>query len=147
MRRGVPSFGSSVSSDHSSGGANYIFTRLRPRSSGLKKAGIYWNPERLMRRSDAFTYTGDRFGTVERSMQVKDRQIDPAGWRKAAASPSNETNFRDSLSVFDDVERIVFRDRAEYNEALGGMRALGYRTWPDGRALEDVFDYKKNPQK
>lgn len=147
MRRGVPSFGSSVSSDHASGGANYIFTRLRPRSGGLKKAGIYWNPERLMRRSDAFTYTGDRFGTVERAMQVKDRQIDPAGWRKAAASPSNETNFRDSLSVFDDVERIVFRDRAEYNEALGGMRALGYRTWPDGRALEDVFDYEGSPRK
>lgn len=147
MRRGVPSFGSSVSSDHASGGANYIFTRLRPRSSGLKKAGIYWNPERLMRRSDAFTYTGDRFGTVERAMQVRDRQIDPAGWRKAAASPSNETNFRDSLSVFDDVERIVFRDRAEYNEALGGMRALGYRTWPDGRALEDVFDYEGSPRK
>lgn len=147
MRRGVASFGSSVSSDHASGGANYIFTRLRPRSSGLKKAGIYWNPERLMRRSDAFTYTGDRFGNVERAMQVKDRQIDPAGWRKAAASPSNETNFRDSLSVFDDVERIVFRDRAEYNEALGGMRALGYRTWPDGRALEDVFDYEGSPRK
>lgn len=145
MRRGVPSFGSSVSSDHASGGANYIFTRLRPRSAGLKKAGIYWNPERLMRRSDAFTYTGDRFGTVERAMQVKDRQIDPAGWRKAAASPSNETNFRDSLSVFDDVERIVFVSRAEYNEALGGMRALGYRTWPDGRALEDVFDYEGSP--
>lgn len=145
MRRGVPSFGSSVSSDHASGGANYIFTRLRPRSAGLKKAGIYWNPERLMRRSDAFTYTGDRFGTVERAMQVKDRQIDPAGWRKAATSPSNETNFRDSLSVFDDVERIVFASRAEYNEALGGMRALGYRTWPDGRALEDVFDYEGSP--
>ena len=145
MRRGVASFGSSVSSDHASGGANYIFTRLRPRSAGLKKAGIYWNPERLMRRSDAFTYTGDRFGTVERAMQVKDRQIDPAGWRKAAASPSNETNFRDSLSVFDDVERIVFVSRAEYNEALGGMRALGYRTWPDGRALEDVFDYEGSP--
>lgn len=145
MRRGVASFGSSVSSDHSSGGANYIFTRLRARSAGMKRAGIYWNPERLMRRSDAFTYTGDRFGTVERAMQVKDRQIDPAGWRKAAASVSNETNFRDSLSVFDDVERIVFASRAEYNEALGGMRALGYRTWPDGRALEDVFDYEGSP--
>lgn len=142
MRRGVASFGSSVASDHGSGGANYIFTRLRTRASGMKKAGIYWNPERLLRRSDAFTYTGDRFGTVERAMQVKDRQIDPAGWRKAAASISNETNFRDSLSVFDDVERIVLANRAEYNEALGGMRALGYRTWPDGRALEDVFDYE-----
>jgi SPP1 gp7 family putative phage head morphogenesis protein len=142
MRRGVASFGSSVTSDHTSGGANYIFTRLRTRASGMKKAGVYWNPERLLRRSDAFTYTGDRFGTVDRAMQVKDRQIDPAGWRKAAASASNETNFRDSISVFDDVERIVLASRAEYNEALGGMRAMGYRTWPDGRALEDVFDYE-----
>lgn len=145
MRRGVPSFGSSVASDHSSGGANYIFTRLRTRASGMKKAGIYWNPERLLRRSDAFTYSGDRFGTVDRAVQVKDRQIDPAGWRKAAANTSNETNFRDSLSVFDDVERIVFASRSEYNEALGGMRALGYRAWPDGRALEDVFDYEGSP--
>lgn len=145
MRRGVPSFGSSVNSDHASGGANYVFTRLLPRSGGMKKAGIYWNPERLMRRSDAFTYTGDRFGTVDRATQVKDRQIDPAEWRRAAQNRNNETNFRDSLSVFDDVERIVFVSRAEYNEALGGMRALGYRTWPDGRALEDVFDYEGSP--
>lgn len=147
MRRGVASFGSSVHSDHSSGGANYIFTRLRARSSGMKKAGIYWNPERLMRRTDAFTYTGDRFGTVDRGVQAQDRQIDPADWRRAAKNSGNETNFRDSLSVFDDVEQIVFLSRAEYLEALGGMRAMGYRTWPDGRALEDVFDYEGSPKK
>lgn len=142
MRRGVPSFGSSVSSDHASGGANYIFTRLRTRASGMNRAGLYFNPERLMRRTDAFTYTGDRFGTVDRATQQSDRMIDPEGWRRAAKNSGNETNFRDSLSVFDDVERIVFASRAEYNQALGGMRELGYRTWPDGRALEDVFDYE-----
>jgi SPP1 gp7 family putative phage head morphogenesis protein len=142
VRRGVGSFGSSVSHDHTTGGANYIFTRLKSRTSTKGKAGLHWNPERLMRRTDAFSYTGDRFGNVDRNVQVQDRQIDPAGWKRAAAAGSNETNFRDSLSVFDDLERVVFADKAEYNEAIGGMRELGYRTWPDGRALEEVFDYE-----
>jgi hypothetical protein len=140
MRRGVRSAGSSVESDHQSGGANYIFTRLLSRKAN--GAGVYWNPERLLRRSDAFTYTGDKFGRVDRSLQVEDRQIDPAGWRKAARNGGNETNFRDSLSLFDDLERIVFPSKAEYDQAIGDMRALGYRTWPDGRALDQVFSYE-----
>lgn len=143
MRRGVRSAGSSVDSDHQSGGANYIFTRLLTRKAN--GAGVYWNPERLLRRSDAFTYTGDKFGRVDRSLQEQDRQIDPAGWRKAARSGGNETNFRDSLSLFDDLERIVFPSKAEYDRAIGDMRAMGYRTWPDGRALDVVFSYEGKP--
>ena len=144
MRRGVRSAGSSVDADHNSGGANYIFTRLKARTKDKKGggAGVYWNPERLLRRSDAFTYTGDKFGRVDRALQEADRQITPAGWRKAAQNGGNETNFRDSLSLFDDLERIVFPSKAEYDQAIGDMRAMGYRTWPDGRALEVVFSYK-----
>lgn len=147
VRRGVGSFGSSVESDHASGGANYIFTRLRSRKAGGMGAGIYFNPERVMLRSDAFTYTRDKFGQVDRGTQRDDRQIGVDGWRQAAARNSNETNFRDSLSVFDGVEKIVFVSRAEYNQAIGDMRTMGYRTWPDGRALEDVFDYEGSGKK
>lgn len=144
MRRGVASAGSSVSADHNSGGANYIFTRLLKRpKAGARKAGLYWNPERLMRRSDAFSYTSDQFGSVDHALQVRDRQIDPSGWRKAAGNGSNETNFRDSLSLFDDLEQIVFPTRAEYDRAIGELRAMGYRTWPDGRELDQVLSWKK----
>ena len=149
MRRGVRSAGSSVDMDHQSGGANYIFTRLLSRkgktSKGSKAAGVYWNPERLMRRTDAFTYTRDQFGTVDRATQNADRQFEPSGWRAAAGRSGNETNFRDSLSLFDDLEQMVFPSKAEYDQAIGDMRALGYRTWPDGRALDVVFSYEGKP--
>lgn len=143
MRRGVPAFGSSIESDHRSGGAGFVFTRLLKRSSGKKKAGIYWKPERLMHRTDVFSYGTDQFGNVDRNVQRSDRKTSPDGWRLNARSGRNETNFRDSLSLFDDVEQIIFMTRAEMEEAIGGMRELGYRAWPDGRKLEEVFGFQE----
>lgn len=139
VRRGVIPTGSSVESDHRTGGASYVFTRILPRSRE-KAAGLYWKPRQAL-RADAFSYDGDKFGEVTRSLQEGHRAKDIDGMKRNARTGSNETNFRDSLSMFDDLERIVVNTRRDYDEALKWLRSKGYKTWPDGRKLEDVFDY------
>lgn len=139
-RRGIASTGSSVHADHNSGGANYVFTRLV--SNTTKAAGVYFKP-RIVRRVDAFSYDGDVFGTVDPNVQRQRRAIDPAGFKRNASNYGNETNFRDGISLFDDLERIVFRTKAEQAQAIKDMKARGYRTWPDGRPLEEVLQGPK----
>lgn len=139
-RRGIESSGSSVGSDHESGGANYIFTRLK--SSMSKAAGVYFKP-RIMRRIDAVTYDGDKFGNISDAVQQRERHTLPETWKDAASNGGNETIFRDGLSLFDDLEKILFRSAAERTRAIADMRARGYMTWPDGRKLEDVLQVAK----
>jgi hypothetical protein len=135
-RRGIESFGSSVESDHKMGGANYVFTRLRP--STANTPGVYFKA-RVARRIDNFSYSGDVFGSVLMDTQLKSRQTTIEGMLKNRLNSGNETTFRDSLSLFDDLDRIIFATEAERTKALADMRARGYLRWPDGRTLEEVL--------
>ena len=143
VRRGIEAAGSSISADHRTGGANYVYTRLATRSQH-KVAGVYWKPKQAL-RLDAVSYSGDRFGEITPEVQASDRAVsvnEILGRRYGAGgSPSNETIFRDSLSMFDDLERIVFPSEADYTKAMKELTKRGYSTWPDGRALADVLDY------
>lgn len=144
VRRGISPGGSSVSADLNSGGGAYVFTRILRRSTVSKyerPAGVYWRANQLA-RLDAFSYDGDVFGGVARDLQERRRARDLKGMAgNAAKGNGNETNFRDSLSLFDDVEKIVLNSRTEYERAAKWLRANGYSTWPDGRKLEDVLDW------
>lgn len=149
VRRGIEAAGSSISADHRTGGANYVYTRLATRSQH-KVAGVYWKPKQAL-RLDAVSYSGDRFGEITPEVQASDRAVsvnEILGRRYGAGgSPSNETIFRDSLSMFDDLERIVFPSEADYNKAMKELTKRGYSTWPDGRPLADVLDYAGSDRK
>lgn len=140
VRRGLPmASGTSVSSDIRTGGGNYIFTRIRRK--GVTGAGIYWKAENL-RRLDAISYPGDMFGSTEESVLRHSRKVTVDEWRGIAGNNSNETIFKDGLSLFDNVEKIVFPTKAELEQALTWFKANGYDKWPDGRKLEDVLRAK-----
>src|SRR5690606_13647394 len=110
VRRGVRLGGSSVHDDLKSGGANYIFTRISRREGGYagsrRGAGFYLKPE-LVQRSDAISYSGDRFGDISLAQQRSDRAITLADMGRYSAGSSNETILRDSVSLFDAVEYIA----------------------------------------
>lgn len=147
IRRGVPLVGSSVGPDFQSGGANYVFTRLSSKSGHITGhgAGFILKPQ-VAQRLDAFSYSGDRFGTVDRDMQRKDRAADLDAMRRNAGGSANETNFRDSVSLFDAVEYIVLDTEAQALDARKFMKNSGYATWPDGRPLAEVIIAKaKSP--
>lgn len=139
VRRGVPLAGSSVSSDLASGGGDYHFTRIRTRAAQAGNTGVYWRVSAL-RRMDAITYDSDRFGRVTEGYVDQYRlgqTVDD--FRRVANSSSNETIFKGGMSIFDDVDRIVLSSKAEVDEAIAWMKAKGYKTWPDGRALDEVI--------
>lgn len=142
VRRGVALGGSSVGADLRTGGANYIFTRISKRSGGYagrqKGAGFYFKPE-IVQRSDAISYSGDRFGDISLQQQRSDRAVTLKEIAGYARSSGNETILRDSVSLFDAVEYIALSTQAQVTEAIAFMRAQGYTTWPDGRALEAVI--------
>jgi hypothetical protein len=153
VRRGIEAGGSSVQSDHTRGGANYVFTRLLSRQETLKRvkgyaeipSGVYFKPREAL-RLDAFSYDGDVFGDVSIATQEERRAKDLVGMIKhsdARNGGGNETNFRDSISLFDSVEKIVLDDVKQYQQALAWFKDQGYATWPDGRKITDVITYSR----
>jgi hypothetical protein len=45
------------------------------------------------------------------------------------------------LSLFEDLDVIVLYDKAERDQAIKDLKALGYNKWPDGRVLTKVIKY------
>lgn len=138
VRRGVPLNGSSVTSDLDTGGGDYFFTRIRERTSA-KGTGVYWRTSAL-RRMDAITYDSDQFGQTK-GTHIEQNRLgqDVQSFKRVAGGSGNETIFKHGLSLFDDLERIVLSSEAEVKAAITWLKSKGYRTWPDGRNLEDVI--------
>ena len=57
--------------------------------------------------------------------------------KQAAKSGSNETLFKDSLSLFDDLDYI--NAGSQRQKVIEIFKQAGYTQWPDGRKLEDVI--------
>lgn len=156
VRRGVPWGTSSAASDFRSGGADYVFTRVKPLQEVKGAAGIIWSPKKHLRRLDGISYKGDAYGHVRASSptgwgKVPDSNLGENGfvitnrsassidkWKSVAGSGSNETIFKGGLSIFDDVEQINIPS-SQYESVLAVFRKHGFSRWPDGRELTDVI--------
>jgi hypothetical protein len=57
--------------------------------------------------------------------------------KSAAEYGSNETIFKDSLSIFDDLLYIVAAGEKSRLEIIAYLKTK-MKKWPDGRKLEDV---------
>ncbi len=136
LRRGIPVGGMSPDADLESGGGSYFFTRLKSRTTAQKNAGVVWK-SRLVGRLDAISYDGDRYGRTTGTNVIDHRKSGVEEWRMAARSSSNETIFKNSLSLFDDLEHIIVAP-GEYDRLLAVFKKHGYTSWPDGRAITDV---------
>lgn len=139
VRRGVALSGSSVVADLQTGGGEYHFTRIARRRAGGTGTGVYWKASAL-RRMDAITYNTDMFGDTRPDRMEPNRSGQTVdSFRTAANYASNETIFKNGLSIFDDLDKIVLSSKAEVTEAIDWLRSKGYRQWPDGRDLKDVI--------
>ena len=143
-RRGLPQATTSAASDLSGGGGSYVFTRIANtrRYSPESTAGVWWRPT-LLKRLDAISYPSDNFGNTTLATQARDRATNLKTLAQYAEKGRNETIFKDGLSFFEDLERLVFPSENEAQRAITDLRAMGYTTWPDGRALEDVITWTK----
>lgn len=134
LRKGVSiSSGMSPEADQQTGGASYFFTRITKKENG---ASLEF-PIRLLARSDAISFAGDRFGKVTPGYE-SERYGDIEGYKFCRSRGSNETIFKHGLSIWD-AARIRTKSQAERNRLLKFFKDQGYERWPDGRSLQEVI--------
>ncbi len=123
--------GGSASSDMRSGGASYLFTRIRPPSS--EATGFHFKLDTL-RRQDGVSYECDKFGEII-SLPTRAATIDK--YKKYALRSDNETLFKEGLSL-NDLEHIVVTDTNHAKQVLRVFADRGVMTLPDGRPVKDI---------
>jgi len=137
LRRGITPGGMSPSSDLESGGASYFFTRIKRQSNAYRESGLVWK-SRQLGRLDAISYDQDNYGRTTDSFVTSNRKTGVQDWKAASQRSSNETIFKNSLSLFDDLDAIVCRTTSERNEVIALLKRNKIDRWPDGRSLNDV---------
>jgi len=127
--------GSSTASDLNSGGAAYVFTRLR---KTVEPTGLYWKPEQLLRRMDIRHYSHDQYGatlgTLVENLRAPDVQTMLA---YASGSSGNEINFQGSLHLLRGLDRIKTSGAGQRKRVLDILTKNGI-SYIGGRAIEDV---------
>ena len=139
MRIGIPPGGMSPEADMDTGGASYFFTRIKklPARGKPTNRGLYFK-KRLLRRMDAVSYDHDAFGRVTDDYVRNRRGSTPSEWREFAGSSNNETIFKYSVTLLDNVEYIVTENTAERDSVLKSFAKRGITALPDGRKIEEV---------
>jgi hypothetical protein len=139
IRIGVKPGGMSPESDMRSGGASYFFTRIRKVPTGARgSSGLYFK-KRLLRRMDAITYDHDAFGKVIDDYVRKKRLASLDDYKRlAGAGRNDETIFKYTVSLLDEIEVIKTKDAAQRARIIELFRKSGFSKLPDGRRIEDV---------
>lgn len=150
LRRGIQIGGMSPIPDLESGGAQYFFTRWKKNNTDLRSDyGIVWKA-RAGSRVDAISYSSDEYGRTvnydgtEGFVQAN-RKVSISDFKDNARNGSNEVIFKESLSLFDDLDYIRVRTQTERQKLLQVFRDEKITVWPDGRPLEDVVKTQGQP--
>ncbi len=130
--------GMSPSADMSSGGGNYIFTRIVSSGRRYERGNLHFK-KRLLRRMDAISYNGDHYGRTTGNFVTTNRKTTFNQWKSAAKITDNETIFKNCVSFLDDLDHIeCFGDTREQREIIKKFHDLGITHLPDGRRVEDI---------
>ncbi|WP_066016583.1 phage minor head protein [Endozoicomonas atrinae] len=138
IRRGIRPGGKSYQADLHSGGANYFFTRIKPKGDAINTEGFIWN-SKAAARMDAISYSHDYYGRTTDTHVQQHRKITVSQLREISRLGGNETIFKNSLSIFDDLESIRIDSLDERQNVIQLFKDAGYQQWPDGRPLEQVI--------
>lgn len=139
LRAGVTPGGMSPEEDMRTGGASYVFTRIRksPLAGGVRNNGIYLK-KGLLRRMDAISYDHDAYGKVIDNYVTQHRGFSPKEWKKFSQNTNNETILKYSVTLLDNLEHVVVGTSTERDKVLGIFRKHGVSVLPDGRKIEEI---------
>ena len=100
---------------------------------------LLWKADHL-KRLDTLSFSYDRYGnTVKATEAFGTRAYSVRALKRWANNSSNETNFKNGLSLFDNLNFIRLRDETQVEEIINFLKAKGYKSWVDGRALDEVI--------
>ena len=135
LRCGVEIGGMSPSQDMSSGGASYVFTRIKD-AKDSRYEGIYFK-KNMLRRLDAISYDHDKYGRVTGNDVLENRYSTVDGFKQCAKTSSNETIFKNSVTLLDNIDEIRV-GRGERKTLVDVFKKHGINRMPDGRKVEDI---------
>lgn len=145
-RTGVMASGMSPGADQSSGGASFVFTRLR--TSQNARAHIRFHPA-ILRDADTISYDGDYYGTVKEAFIKEHRHYgDEAAKRLAQAGFSgNETIIKNQISLEKWLDEVKVGSEGERDRVIGWFKEAGItRVGPKKKKIEDavvLWDWTK----
>jgi len=138
FRKGFDWSRTSPESDMATGGGNSVFTRIVSQTKSNEGYGLVWRSD-VMARVDALSYNRDVFGECGEDFIKSNRKTTIDDWVGNAKRGRNETNFKQSLSIFDkNFEKMVV-PRDQVQKIIQFFKDNKYYQWPDGRRLEDVI--------
>ncbi|MCD6289851.1 MAG: hypothetical protein J7M34_05050, partial [Anaerolineae bacterium] len=135
MRIGIPVSGMSPVRDQETGGASYVFTRIRSASAARYRDYHLLFDKRLLLDPDVISYSGDYYGNVHPDHIRRRRRASIEGWKAAAKSPGNETIIKRNLSLYDYLVGINVRSAEEKQQVIDLLQRYGIKRL-DGRPLE-----------
>ncbi|HPQ72289.1 MAG TPA: phage head morphogenesis protein, partial [bacterium] len=140
MRVGITPGGMSPVADMESGGATYFFTRIRktPTAARTGEPGLYFK-RKLLRRMDSITYDHDKYGRCTGDEVRKHRKSFIQDWKRIVSrDSSDETIFKYTVTLLDNLECIVAKSSSERSAVLAAFKKRGITRLPDGRKIEDI---------
>lgn len=137
MRMGVPPGGMSPVADMQSGGATYFFTRIKKNPSSNAEPALYFKKS-MLRRMDAISYDHDAYGKVVDDYVTKKRNVSISDWVNCSKKSGNETIFKYSVTLLDNIDFIVAGSANERNQIVSSFTKRGITHLPDGRKIGDV---------
>jgi len=86
----------------------------------------------------SLSYDHDVFGEVSSEYIEAHRRSSVSDWKRFARKPRNETLFKNSVTLLDNVAVIVVKDADERDRLLKMLRKHGVTSFPDGRRISSV---------
>jgi len=137
MRLGIMPSGMSPLQDMRTGGANYFFTRIKNVDKYNPGSGTLVFKKNMLRRMDAISYNHDAYGETKGNYVRKHRQSSIDELKYASGNSSNETIFKTSVTMLDNIDYIV-TNSYDREKVLESFKKRGITELPDGRKIEDV---------
>jgi hypothetical protein len=139
LRAGIPVGGMSPVADMDTGGASYFFARIKklPTAGRSSDVGLYFK-KRMLRRMDAISYDHDAFGRVRDEYVSNHRGSTPTEWKQFARRGGNETIFKYSVTLLDNIDVIVVGSDREKKRLVDAFLKRRISELPDGRKVEDI---------
>jgi hypothetical protein len=141
-RMGVHVHSMSPDADQHTGGAAFVFTRVRGKGA---KCDLEWEPETVLSRSDWFAYPSDHYGAINPSdhhYSSHSFTTDPSTLATYNGS-SNEVMFKNGLPVLGPrgVRRIWVASESERQQIFASLAKVG-ATEIAGRPVDEVVSIR-----
>lgn len=149
LRKGIDiSIGMSPGPDLVKGGATHVYTRIKAKSAAYRETGFVFK-RRVLSRQDAFAFDSDWYGghhdffATDQIYKARGKTVDDL--KRFSGRSDNETLFKWSLSLLDELDAIVVSSKTERTAVIKRFADRGITQLTDGRKIADIVRTTQDP--